>query len=97
MTGNRWEKPISSFPSRKRELCSKEVFKFRIREPAGLVHAADSLLDAQARSGKVGVLGADAVADAAERDDHGGFRDERMDRGGKRQQGEMKKIWTWLI
>ena len=37
--------------------------KIRIRESAGLVHAPECFLDAQARSRKVGVLGADTVAD----------------------------------
>ena len=97
MTGKRWEKPISSFPSRKRELCSKAGFEFRIREPAGLVHAPDSLLDAQSRSRKVGVLGTDAVADATERDDYGGFSDEWVDREGTSQQGEKMQFGHGVV
>ena len=51
-------------------------FKFRVGQAAGLVHPAERLADAQAGRREVGILGADAVADARKRHDHAGLRPE---------------------
>jgi hypothetical protein len=64
-----------------------------IREAAGLVHAAERFLDAEAGGGEIGVLGADAVADRGQRDDDVRFRAERDGgHGGKRQHGQWMKF-----
>ena len=62
-------------------------FQLRIGEAACLVHAAERLLDAEAGGGEIGILGTDATPNAGKRDNCGGFRTERMDRGGESQHG----------
>ena len=62
--------------------------ELRIREAAGLVHAADGFLDAEACGSEIGVLSADAVADTRQRDDHVRFRAEREGHAGKSEHGQ---------